>query len=49
MYTMQRLIATMIGAALSAGAAAQALDYQGGPDRSYDSRVSAAPTASSSI
>ena len=44
MYTMQRLIATMIGAALTAGAGAQALDYQGSPDRSYDSRVSAGQT-----
>jgi len=41
MYTMQRLLVTMIGAALAVTAGAQALDYQGPPDRGVDSRASA--------
>ena len=41
MYTIQRFIVTMIGAALAASAGAQALDHQGRPDRAYDSGASA--------
>ena len=41
MYTMQRFLVTMIGAALASAAGAQALPYQGNPDEAPNAPASA--------